>query len=410
MLPTPSASNAVSIRSEVGRLRTVLVHRPGIELQRITPTNMQELLFDELVWLERAAAEHDAFAGIMRDAGVEVLFLTELLADILADEGARREVVPMHATKQRCGPTLVGRVQSLLLDLSPADLADSLIGGVTVDDVGPGQGLVATVIDPHEPLLAPLPNTVFMRDSSAWVGEGVLLSSMNRVVRRRETDLLRYVYSHHPRFDGARVWFGEQPDDYSPATFEGGDVLVIGERGLAIGMSERTTPQGAEVLARRLFREGVVDRVLAVDLPKVRAAMHLDTVVTMVDRDAFIVYPSLIGDVRSYQVTADPSGPGVSIREASSLAEGLAWAAGIDQARIIAPDLSSVSAAREQWNDANNTFALAPGEVIAYERNVATNEILSDAGVTVHTMPSYELPRGRGGPRCMSCPVLRDPV
>lgn len=405
-LPDP----AVSVRSEVGRLRSVLVHRPGVELQRITPSNMAELLFDELVWLERAAQEHDAFTDVMRGAGVEVLYLTELLADVLADEGARREVVPQHATVQRLGPTLVPRVRALLLELSPAELAESLIGGVTMDDVGPGRGLVATVTPPHQPVLAPLPNTVFMRDSSAWVGDGALLSSMNRVVRRRETDLLRYVYSHHPRFAGARVWFGEEPDDYSLATFEGGDVLVVGERGLAIGMSERTTPQGVEVLARRLFDEGVVDRVLAVDLPKVRAAMHLDTVVTMVDRDAFIIYPSLIGQVRSYQVT--PDGSGVSTRDAGPLASGLAWAAGLGagQARIIAPDLSSVSAAREQWNDANNTFAIAPGEVIAYERNVATNEILVDAGVTVHTMPSYELPRGRGGPRCMSCPVLRDPL
>ncbi len=402
------ASSAVSVRSEVGRLRSVLVHRPGVELERITPTNMEELLFDELVWVERAAAEHDAFTALMRDCGVEVLYLTELLADVLADEGARREVVPHHATRQRCGPTLVGRIRSLLLSLPPAELAESLIGGVTVSDVGPGQGLVATVINEQQPILAPLPNAVFTRDSSAWVGEGALLSSMNRVVRRRETDLLRYVYSHHPRFEGARVWFGEEPDDYSPATFEGGDVLVIGDRGLAVGMSERTTPQGVEVLAQRLFEEGVVDRILAVDLPKVRAAMHLDTVVTMVDVDTFIVYPSLIGAVRSYQVT--PAQSGVTTREAPTLAKGLAWAAGIDQARIIAPALSSVSAEREQWNDANNTFALAPGEVVAYERNVATNEILGDAGITVRTMPSYELPRGRGGPRCMSCPVLRDPL
>ena len=402
--------NGVSVRSEVGRLRTVLVHRPGAELNRITPSNMAELLFDELVWVERAVEEHEAFTHLMRRAGVEVLYLRELLTDVIAaaDETDRVAMVEAHATERRCGPSLLKRVRRLLLDLPPAELADQLVAGVTVDDVGGGQGLFATVIDRHHPILAPLPNAVFMRDSSAWIGEGVLLSPMNRVARRRETDLLREVYSRHPRFSGAPVWFGDEPDDHWPATFEGGDVLVVGDRGLAVGMSERTTPQGVEVLAHRLFEAGVVDRILAVDLPKVRAAMHLDTVVTMVDVDAFIVYPSLLRGARSYQLI--PGDSGIQVTEAKRLVDGLAWAAGLDHARIIEPDLSSVSAEREQWNDANNTFALSPGEVIAYERNVATNEILREAGVTVHTMPSYELPRGRGGPRCMTCPILRDPL
>jgi len=379
-----------------------------VELKRVTPTNMEELLFDELVWVDRAAAEHDAFTDLMRASGVEVLYLKDLLGEVLQDAQARAELMDSQVTDRGCGPSLVERVRDRLRALPPQDLAEQLIGGVTVDDVAGGNGLMPLVTDGHHPIVPPLPNAVFMRDSSAWVGEGVLLSPMNRVVRRRETDLLRHVYARHPRFAGAPIWFGDERAMHGPATFEGGDILVVGDRGLAVGISERTTPQGVEVLANRLFEAGVVDRVLAVDLPKVRAAMHLDTVVTMVDVDAFIVYPSLLPGARSYQVT--PDGHGVRAVEARSLVEGLAWAAGLPEARLIEPALTSVSAEREQWNDANNTFAIGPGEVVAYERNVATNEILRDAGVTVHTMPSYELPRGRGGPRCMSCPVLRDPL
>ena len=360
------------------------------------------------MWVDRAAAEHDAFTDLMRASGVEVLYLRDLLCEVLQDPEARSELMASQVTDRGCGPSLVDRVRDRLQTLSPEALAEQLIGGVTVDDVAGGHGLVPLVSDGHHPIVPPLPNAVFMRDSSAWVGEGVLLSPMNRVVRRRETDLLRHVYARHPRFAGAPIWFWDEPAMHGPATFEGGDILVVGSRGLAVGISERSTPQGVEVLAHRLFEAGVVDRVLAVDLPKVRAAMHLDTVVTMVDVDAFIVYPSLVPGVRSYQVT--PQGRGVRAVEAASLVEGLAWAAGLPEARLIEPALTSVSAQREQWNDANNTFALAPGEVIAYERNVATNEILREAGVIVHTMPSYELPRGRGGPRCMSCPVLRDPL
>ncbi len=404
-----SADPSVSVRSEVGQLRAVLVHRPGVELHRITPTNMEELLFDELVWVDRAQAEHDAFAQVMTESGAEVLYVEDLLAEVLADEEARKEVVFGNVTPQACGPALVDRVRGFLLDLDTDELVGHLFGGVTLAEVGASGGLVSAVTDHHETILEPLPNAVFMRDSSAWIGEGVLLSPMNRMVRRRETGLLRYVYTHHPRFAGTQVWFGADPGDHYPATFEGGDVLVVGARGLAIGMSERTTPQGVETLASRLFGAGVVDRILAVDLPKVRAAMHLDTVVTMVDVDAFIVYPSLLRDVRSYQVTPGADGA-VHVSEAASLMQGMAWAAGLDHARAIEPALGSVKAEREQWNDANNTLALAPGEVVAYERNVATNQILSDAGITVRTMPSYELPRGRGGPRCMSCPVLRDSI
>jgi arginine deiminase len=404
-----AARSRPSVRSEVGRLRSVLLHRPGDELRRVTPGTMDELLFDELLWVEEAQREHDAFADVLRGAGVEVRYVEQLLADVVRDPDAAAALVARHVTDVTCGPQAVDRVRELVLSAEPEQLVDHLIGGVTLEEVGELDGLVAAVSAPTELVLDPLPNLVFTRDSSAWIGEGVVLSPMNRRVRRRESDLLRTIYREHPDLAGAPIWFGDAPQDQLQASFEGGDLLVVGERGLAVGMSERTTPAGVETLAARLFDAEVVDRVLAVDLPKVRAAMHLDTVVTQVDVDAFITYPAMTSSVRCFAVTPGRNGS-VHVDQADGLVPGLAWAAGLDHARAIEPDLGSIRAEREQWNDANNTLAIAPGEVVAYERNAATNEILEDAGITVHTIPSAELPRGRGGPRCMSCPVQRDPV
>lgn len=398
-----------SVRSEVGRLRTVLVHRPDLELERITPDNKDELLFDELVWVERAQQEHDSFTNLLEGAGVEVLVLQRLLEEVLADEGLRAQVVARHATDTSCGPELVDPVRRFLLERPVPDLVRHLIGGVALEEIGPASGLVAAHAAPTDMLLHPLPNTVFIRDSSAWVGEGVVVAPMNRLVRRRESALLTLLYRSHPRFAGTPLWFGAGPGEEYPATVEGGDLLVVGERGLAVGLSERTSATGAEALATRLFGAGAVDRVVAVDLPQVRAAMHLDTVVTMVDRDAFLLYPPIIPNARCFRVVPRAGGR-VRVSEGEGLLRDLAWAAGLDHARAIQPELGSIRAAREQWNDANNTLALHPGEVVAYERNVATNQALVDAGIGVRTIPSDELPRGRGGPRCMSCPVLRDPV
>lgn len=397
-----------SVRSEVGRLRSVLVHRPGLELRRVTPDTMDELLFDELLWVDKAQEEHDAFVDVLRLNGTEVLYVEDLLADVLTDHDLASRVVAAHASDRACGPSAGPRVRQFLQDLLPRDLVEHLIGGVSLEEVPAGEGLVAAASPAGALLLDPVPNAVFMRDSSAWIGEGVVLAPMSRQVRRRESALLRLVMTHHPQFSGAPVWFGHDDVDGFPATVEGGDLLVVGDRGLAVGMSERTTPAGVENLAHRLFAAGVVDRILAVDLPKVRAVMHLDTIVTQVDVDTFVTYPSMTAQLRCHEVT--PTADGIAVRDAASLARGLAWAAGLDHARTIEPTLGSAQAEREQWNDANNTLALRPGEVVAYERNVATNDILDAAGITVHTIPSYELPRGRGGPRCMSCPLLRDPV
>ncbi len=397
------------IRSETGRLRSVIVHRPGLELERLTPSNKDELLFDELIWVEKAQEEHDAFAATLAEAGVEVLYLSRLLEAVLEDSNVAEAFITDQVGDDLCGRRLAGKVRGYLGDLDTPALVEHLIGGVSFGDVGETGGLVAALHGPEDFVLAPLPNAVFMRDSSVWVGDGVILSPMNRLVRQRETALLQLIYRHHPRFSGAPVWFGDRAGDHYPATVEGGDVLVVGEGGLAVGISERTSPSGAGAMIARLFEEEVVDRVLAVELPQGRATMHLDTVVTMVEGDAVVIYPRIQARVRCFRVTPGPHRHPV-VEETSGLADALAWAAGVDEMRVIEPPLGEAEADREQWNDANNTFAIGPGEVVAYERNVVTNGILEAAGVTVHRIPSYELPRGRGGPRCMTCPVDRDPL
>ena len=395
------------IRSETETLRAVLVHRPGLELERLTPVNKDELLFDELVWVDKAAEEHDALARVLRSRGADVLYVESLLEEVLSDEELARAAITEQIPDELCGRRLVQTVRAYLFEVPPSHLVEHLIGGVTFGDVGTNRGLVAALHGPDDFILPPLPNTVFMRDSSVWVGDGVMLSPMNRLVRRRETDLLRLVYHHHPRFRGTPIWFGDSPSERFPVSAEGGDVLVVSDRSVAVGISERTTPAGASAMISRLFEQSVIDRALAVELPKGRATMHLDTVVTFVDRNAIVLYPRARAAVRSFQVTPGSRGD-LSIEELDDLVEGLAWACRVDELEVIEPSLREAEADREQWNDANNTFAVAPREVIAYERNVVTNRILEDAGVTVNTIPSYELPRGRGGPRCMTCPVHRE--
>jgi arginine deiminase len=397
------------IRSETGRLRIVIVHRPGLELERLTPATKDELLFDELIWVEKAREEHDAFVEVLEGAGVEVLYVETLLEEVLSDPETATTVITEQVGEELCGRRLARRVRDYLAGVPADRLVEHLIGGVTFDDVGASQGLVAALHGPDDFVLAPLPNTVFMRDSSVWIGDGVMLSPMNRLVRRRETELLRLVYHRHPRFADTPIWFGDAPSERFPVSVEGGDILVVSERGVAVGISERTTPAGAAAMISRLFEQSVIDRALAVELPKGRATMHLDTVVTMVDRDAVVLYPRIRAAARAFRVTPGSAGAPV-VEQVEDLVEGLGWACGVDRLEVIEPSLREAEADREQWNDANNTFAIGPGEVVAYERNVVTNRILEDAGVTVHRIPSYELPRGRGGPRCMTCPVHREGI
>ncbi|HEX6256787.1 MAG TPA: arginine deiminase [Euzebyales bacterium] len=397
------------VTSETGQLREVILHRPGKELRRITPANREDLLFDELVWVDRAQQEHDAFADLLRARGVRVRLLTDLLTDALADDAVRADVIARRATADSCGVELVDRVRGHLGDMAADELADTLIGGLTVAEVpGARAGFVGGVIGPHAFLVPPLPNAVFTRDPSAWIAGGVVRSPMAMPARRPEQILWEAIYEHHPDFAGAApIWYGDARGLH--ATLEGGDVMVLSPRCVAVGLSERTHPIGVENLAAGLFDAGVTQQVLAVELPKTRGTMHLDTVLTVVDTDAIVLWPRMRTGTGVWRIEPGASGR-MQVTDEPDLVAALARGLGVDALRVVTTAEDEVLADREQWDDGNNTLALRPGEVFAYERNVDTNRRLRDAGVTVHTIEGFELPRGRGGPRCMSCPVVRDPV
>jgi arginine deiminase len=405
----------MSVSSEVGRLTDVILHRPGLELRRLTPANKDALLFDELVWVGKAQEEHDSFAAVLREQGVRVRLFGDLLTEVVSDPAVARAVVERRATEETCGVELVDRVRGFLCDLPPDDLAAHLIGGLTVDEVpGAGDGFVGGLLGPTAFLVRPLPNTVFTRDPSAHVFGGRILSPMHKPARQDERLLWHTVYTHHPELAGRPIWYGERDVDYFPATIEGGDVLVLSDRAIAVGVSERTSPIAVENLAARLFAADEVDHVLAVELPLGRGTMHLDTVMTQLDRDAIVVWPRLPQVARAYRIepgtAAGPTGSGMVVREEPDLLRAVATSMGVDHLRVITTGEDQVASDREQWDDGNNTLATAPGEVIAYERNVDTNRRLRDAGIVVREISSFELPRGRGGPRCMSCPVAREAV
>jgi arginine deiminase len=399
------------ITSEIGRLRRVVLHRPGLELRRLTPANKDELLFDELVWVSKAQEEHDGFAVALRDEGVEVLLLDDLVADVLADGVVKSELIERIATADVCGIELVDRVTGYLRDLSPADLTEHLIGGLTVADVpGADGGFVGGVLGPHAFILPPLPNAVFTRDPTAWIGGGVVLCPMQKPARQGERIIWDEVYRHHPAASPPEgVWYGGRRDFYGPATIEGGDILVLSDDCVAVGMSERTHPIAVENLATQLFEAGAVRWVLAVDLPKARGTMHLDTVMTVVDTDAVVIWPRAPQVVTAHRIEPGAGGR-MRVRDEPDLLRGVADGLGVDRLRVITTGEDELAADREQWDDGNNTLAVRPGVVVAYERNVDTNRRLAEAGIEVRTIESYELPRGRGGPRCMSCPLERDPL
>jgi arginine deiminase len=391
------------VGSEVGRLRTVVLHRPGPELRRLTPRNNDDLLFDGVPWLDRAQQEHDRFAETLRAHGVEVLYLHELLTEVLDVPEARGQLLDSALRPDLIGPALAPALREHLGALPAPEVARVLMAGMAREElpVHPG-GLVEHMAEPQSFVIRPLPNLLFTRDSAVWLDHGVAVTQLAMPARRRESAITGAIYRHHPRFAGTELLYGGSPEDQ--AWLEGGDVLVLAPGVLAIGVGQRTSPAGVEAFAQRLFVAGAADAVLAVPISQDRATMHLDTVCTMVDRDAVVMYPPLADTLEAYVV--EPGGVG----DREPFLAAAARAMDIGELRVIDTGLDPVTAEREQWDDGNNTLAIGPGLVCAYERNTETNQRLAEEGIEVVLIAGSELGTGRGGPRCMSCPVLRDPV
>lgn len=401
------------VGSEVGQLRRVLLNRPERALTHLTPSNCHELLFDDVLAVEAAGEEHDAFARTLREQDVEVLLLHDLLVETLAVPEAKQWLLNTQISDFRYGPTFARDLRQYFSEMDDEHLACIFLGGLAYSELPiTSSSMLPKMKRPLDFVIEPLPNHLFTRDTSCWVYGGVSLNPMMMPARQRETNHLRAIYRWHPIFAGQDFikYFGDDDLHYDNANVEGGDVLVIGKGAVLIGMSERTTAQGVENLAASLFKAGQATEVIAIDLPKHRSCMHLDTVMTHMDVDTFSVYPEIMRkDLDTWRLT--PKGNGEMHVEAShNYLHAIESALGLDQLKIITTGGDSYEAEREQWNDANNVLTVKPGVVIGYERNVYTNEKYDKAGIKVLTVPGNELGRGRGGARCMSCPIERDDI
>jgi arginine deiminase len=407
-----ATDTVLGTHSEVGRLRTVMVHRPDLAHERLSPTNAHELLFDDVIWVRRARQEFDAFVDLMRERNIEVLLLHELLAQTLEDKDARAWLLARRVRPEEVTIMFAEPLTEWLAEMPADELATRLTGGVTVQEVPEEiRSAIGPALASTDFVLPPLPNQLFTRDPSAWLYGGVTLNPMFWPARQLETLNVETVYRFHPRFRDAdfKIWFGGADHDWGLARLEGGDLMPVGDGVVLVGMGERSTARAVSILAKNMFESGAARLILAAQMPRERAAMHLDTVFTFCDRNIATLYEPVVSQIRPIRFTpGGPSGVQATVSERTFLDE-VRDVLGITDLKLVSTGGDEFEAERNQWDDGNNVVALEPGVVIAYERNEATNAKLAKAGIEVLAIAGQELGRGRGGGHCMTCPIIRQP-